>query len=78
MTIVTVISHLFPAINFKTDKFLCYFDLTANTDYKHVVKHFQDLLLCNMSTLVNSVHITSALLCFHLKQINVSTNRVFK
>ena len=78
MTIVTLISHLFPAINFKTDKSLSYFNFTANKDYNHVVKFFQDLLLCKMSTLVNGVHITSALLSFHLKEINVSTNRVFK
>ena len=61
MTIVTLISHPFPAINFKTDKSLHYFGLTANKDYKHVVKFLQDLLLCKMSTLVNGMHITSVL-----------------
>ena len=79
MTIVTLISHLFPAINFKTDKSLHYFGLTANKDYKHVVKFLQDLLLCKMNTLVNGMHFTSVLLCFHLnKEIKVSTNHVFK
>ena len=78
MAIVTLISHLFPAINFITNEFLPYFNFTANKDYKHVAKFLQDLLLCKMSTSVNGVHITSALLCFHLKEINVSTNCVFK
>ena len=35
-------------------------------------------LLHKMSTLVNGLHITCALSCFHLKEINVSTNCVFK
>ena len=61
MTIVTLISHLFPAINFKTDKSLHYFGLTANKDYNHVVKFLQDLLLCKMSALINGMHITSVL-----------------
>ena len=43
MTIVTLISHLFPAINYKTDESLHYFDLMANKDYNHVVKFLQDL-----------------------------------
>ena len=77
MTIATLISHVFPAINFKTDKSLHYFGLTANKDYKHVVKFLQDLLLCKMSTLVNGMDITSVL-CFHLKEINIPTNHVFK
>ena len=67
MAIVTLISHLFHAINLKTNEFLHYFNLTANKDYKHVVKFLQDLLLCKMSTSVIGVHITSALLCFHPK-----------
>ena len=78
MAIVTLISHLFPAINFKTNEFLRYFNLMANKDYKHVVKFLQDLLLWKMSTSVNGMQITSALLCFHPKEINVSTNCVFK
>ena len=78
MAIVTLISHPFPAINFKTDKSLHYFGLTANKDYKHVVKFLQDLLLWKMSTSVNGMQITSALLCFHPKEINVTTNCVFK
>ena len=77
MTIVALISHLFPAINFKTNKSLCYFALTANKYYKHAAKFSRDLLLCKMSTSVNGVHITSALLSFHLKKINASTNHVF-
>ena len=64
MAIVTLISHLFPAINFKPNEFLCYFNLTANKDYKHVANFLQDLLLCKMSTPVNGVQITSVLLCF--------------
>ena len=78
MAIVTLISHLFPAINFKTNESLHYFNLMANKDYKHVVKFLQDLLLCKMSTSVNGVQITSVLLCFHPKKIHVSTNHVFK
>ena len=79
MTIVILISYLFPAIKFKADRSLHYFGLMANKDYKHVVKFSQDLLLCKMSMLVNGMHITSvSLLCFHLKKIKVSTNHVFK
>jgi len=49
------------------------FDLTADKDYKHVMKCLQNLLLHKMGTLVNGMHITSALLRFHLKENNVST-----
>ena len=66
MTIVALISHPSTAMNFTTDESLCYFDLMANKHYKHVVKCLQSLLLCKMSTLVNSVYITSAFLCFYL------------
>ena len=52
------------------------FDLTADKDYKHVMKHLRNLLLHKMGTLVNSMHITSALLHFHLKENNVSTLRL--
>ena len=55
MAIVTLISHLFPAIKFKTNEFLHYFNLMANKDYKHVAKFLQDLLLCKMSTSVNGM-----------------------
>lgn len=52
------------------------FDLTADKDYKHVVKRLRNLLLRKMGTLVNGVHITSALLRFHLKENQVSTHRL--
>ena len=52
------------------------FDLTADKDYKHMVKRLRNLLLCKMGTLVNGVHITSALLRFHLKVNQVSTHRL--
>jgi len=52
------------------------FDLTADKDYKHVMKRLRNLLLRKMGTLVDGVHITSALLRFHLKENNVSTHRL--
>lgn len=51
-------------------------DLTADKDYKHVVKHLQNLLLQKMGSMVNGVYITPALLCFHLKENKVSKIRL--
>jgi hypothetical protein len=51
-------------------------DLTADKDYKHVVKRLRNLLLRKMGAMVNGVHITPALLRFHLKENKVSTHRL--
>ncbi|KAF8148021.1 hypothetical protein B0H34DRAFT_833807 [Crassisporium funariophilum] len=51
-------------------------NLTADKDYKHVIKRLQNLLLHKMGTLINGVHITPALLRFHLKENKVLQMRL--
>lgn len=51
-------------------------DLTADKDYKHVVKRLRNLLLRKMGSMVNGFHITPALLRFHLKANGVSSHRL--
>ena len=51
-------------------------DLTADKDYKHVVKRLRNLLLRKMGSMVNGFHITPALLRFHLKANGVSSLRL--
>jgi hypothetical protein len=51
-------------------------DLTADKDYKHIVKRLRNLLLHKMGALVNRVHITPALLRFHLRDNKVSALRL--
>src|ERR1700678_1015287 len=51
-------------------------NLTADKDYKHIVKRLQNLLLRKMEISINAVHVTLALLCFHLKQNGMSTLRL--
>ncbi len=51
-------------------------DLTANKDYKHVMKHLQNVLLWKMGTMVNRFHITPALLHLYLKANGVSNLRL--
>lgn len=51
-------------------------NLTANKDYKHIMKRLQNLLLRKMGIMVNGVHVTLALLCFHLKQNGVPKHRL--
>lgn len=51
-------------------------DLMADKDYKHIVECLWNLLLCKMGAMVDGVHITPALLHFHLKENKVSTHRL--
>ena len=51
-------------------------DLTADKDYKHIVKRLRNLVLHKMGVLVNGVHITPALLQYHLRDNKVSALRL--
>ena len=51
-------------------------DLTADKDYKHIVKRLRNLVLRKMGVLVNGIHITPALLRFHLRDNKISTLRL--
>ncbi|KAF8676640.1 hypothetical protein AX14_004851 [Amanita brunnescens Koide BX004] len=51
-------------------------DITADKDYKHVVKWLRNLLLRKQGTIVHGVHITPSLLQFHLKLAGVSESRL--
>jgi len=51
-------------------------DLTADKDYKHVMKRLQNLLLWKMGATINGFHITPALLRFHLNANGVSSHRL--
>lgn len=51
-------------------------DLTADKDYKHIMKRLWNLLLCKMGIMINGVHVILALLCFHLKQNGIPSHRL--
>ena len=51
-------------------------DLTADKDYKHVMKRLRNLLLRKMGATINGFHITPALLHFHLNANGVSSHRL--
>jgi hypothetical protein len=51
-------------------------DITADKDYKHVIKRLRNFLLRKRGTIVHGVHITPSLLRFHLKLSGISESRI--
>lgn len=51
-------------------------DVTADKDYKHVIKRLRNFLLRKRGTIIHGVHITPSLLRFHLKLTGVSEGRL--
>ena len=51
-------------------------DITADKDYKHVIKCLRNFLLRKQGTIVHGVHITPLLLWFHLKSAGISESQL--
>src|SRR6266550_2217463 len=51
-------------------------DITADKDYKHVIKRLRNFLLRKRGTIVYGVHITPSLLRFHLKLAGNTESRL--
>ncbi|KAF8890598.1 hypothetical protein BD779DRAFT_1702573 [Infundibulicybe gibba] len=51
-------------------------DITADKDYKHVIKRLRNFLLRKKGTMVHGIHITPDLLRWHLKAAGVSSHRI--
>ncbi|KAK0435891.1 hypothetical protein EV421DRAFT_1892501 [Armillaria borealis] len=51
-------------------------DLTADKDYKHVIKRFRNLVLRDAGLVVRSVHIKPSMIRLHLASNGLSTTRI--
>jgi hypothetical protein len=49
-------------------------DITADKDFKHVIKHQQNIFMCNKGIKIQGFCITLSILCLHLQSNNISSH----